>query len=66
MNNYYLRALDQNGSESYYTGKAGKNWISINRDDAFLYQSKEAAQRKATAFNRMTEIHGLRFIVLAY
>lgn len=69
MNSYYLRALDKDGKEFFYTGKAGAGWVvshDTDRAEAFRYQTKEAAQRKAATFNRMTEIHGLRFIALFY
>jgi hypothetical protein len=66
MEAYYLRAIDRDGRESFYNGKAGPSWTSPNRNESFLYQTKEAAQRKAVMFNRMTEIHGLRFIALLY
>lgn len=64
MENYIIRSIDANGHESFYNGKAGAAWISDNRADAFRYQTKEAAQRKALMFNKMTAIHGLRFIAL--
>ena len=63
---YYLRSRDRDGNEAFYNGKAGPAWITTNREDAFRYQTKEAAQRKALVFNRMTDIHGLRFIALLY
>lgn len=66
MNSYYLRAIDAYGNESFYNGKAGPQWLTKNRGEAFLYQTKEAAQRKAIMFNRAIELHGLRFIALVY
>ncbi len=62
MKKYYLRALDRNGNESFYNGKAGTAWLTTARSQAFQYETLEAAQRKATVFNRMTELHGQRFI----
>lgn len=64
MEKYYLMALDENGKEYVYTGKSGDGWVSENRSDLFHYNTREVAQHKAALFNRMTAIHGLRFIAL--
>ena len=61
---YIVRAVDVNGSISFYNGKAGDAWLTDVRADAFGYQTREAAQRKAKLFNEMTGIHGQRFIAI--
>jgi hypothetical protein len=58
---HILRALDNNGNEFFYTGRAGEGWVSKNVDEAFSYGFNEA-KRRAKHFNMNTEIHGLRFI----
>ena len=59
---FIVRALDKDGNEFFYNGKAGPAWITKDRAEAYRYQTREAAQHKALLFNRMTEVHGLRFI----
>ena len=64
MTKFTLRAIDIDGNEFFYTGKAGQEWVSPKLSEAFAGYSKEGAERKAALFNRMTGIHGLRFIRL--
>jgi hypothetical protein len=61
---FILRALDRAGTIGYYTGKAGPEWVSNKLENAFTYESKEVAQRKATLHNRFESVHGMRFIAL--
>lgn len=63
-NKYLVRAIDTDGNISFYNGKAGSAWITPIRQEAFGYDSREAAQRKAKLFNEMTPVHGLRFIAI--
>ena len=58
---FILRALDRNGSESYYTGREGREWTSANVYDAFTYRSLECARHKAALLNRAEHLHGLWF-----
>jgi hypothetical protein len=59
-----IKALDSNGNVFWWTGKAGQAWVSPNQSDAFLGLNIEGARAKALQFNRMSEIHGLRFIAV--
>lgn len=52
----------ENGTRVYYTGRAGSGWVSVDQNEAFVYESIDAARRKAMIFNRMTLIHGIRFM----
>jgi len=64
--NYIVRGLS-NGpdfDEWFYTGRSGDGWLSLKRDDAFGYESLQVARNKALLFNRMTTIHGYRFIAI--
>lgn len=38
--------------KSYYTGRAGNGWLSVNRADAFVYRTEGEAERKARIFMR--------------
>lgn len=58
-----IRAVDNNGKEFWYTGRAGSDWVSPNIADAFCAYSLDGARRKATQFNQNTALHGLRFVV---
>lgn len=51
------------GETVYYTGRAGQAFVSKQAEEAFGYDGLEAARRRATNLNQMTEIHGIRFIV---
>jgi hypothetical protein len=60
---YIIRGLNHDGSETrYYTGRAGKLWLSPERSEAFKYSEKFHAQTKAKNFNRMEPIHGFYFV----
>jgi hypothetical protein len=59
---YILRALDKEGNVMFYTGKAGMNWLSCYKYEAFEFAAKMAANRKAINFNKMEPVHGYWFI----
>jgi hypothetical protein len=61
--NYVLRGLDKEGNVLYYTGRAGMDWLSFDRSNAFCYPVKELAQERAKRFNKMEPVHGYWFIV---
>jgi hypothetical protein len=61
---YILRALDKEGNVMFYTGKAGMDWLSPYKYEAFEYATKKAAGWKATHFNRMEPIHGYWFVCI--
>ena len=63
---YIVRGLTADGSEKFYTGRAGDAWVSPNRGESFGYVSQEIARNKALQFNRYTQLHGLRFVAVAY
>lgn len=66
MNKFYVRGIDNDGIESFYTGKAGSAFVHADRDQAFLYESKQAAQTRAMNLNAGMELHGIRFIALLH
>jgi hypothetical protein len=49
------------GQTYYYTGRAGSCWTSTDKQQAFPYNSREAADAKAQVFNRLAELHRLVF-----
>jgi hypothetical protein len=51
MSGAIVVATFTSGSTGYYTGKAGPEWLSMNRKEAFKYDSLAAASGKAKAFN---------------
>lgn len=61
---FVLRAVDRAGNVGFYTGKAGPEWVNNQRHNAFAYDTIETARRKALTFNRMEEVHHLRFIAI--
>lgn len=61
---YILRAVDDNGNVSFYTGRAGDRWLSPDRSDAFAGYNAEGARRKATQFNLLMGLHGQRFVAV--
>jgi hypothetical protein len=63
MKTYILRALDKEGNIMFYTGKAGMDWLSSYRYEAFEYETLEAAFLKSTNFNRMEPVHGYWFVI---
>ena len=62
--NYIVRGLSSLGEEVFYTGKAGKDFVSIQLCDAFTYSSIHGARLRATMLNNGHLIHGYWFIVL--
>lgn len=56
-----LRGLDAAGTEVWYTGRAGQDFISTKRNDAFTGFNREGATQKAIVLNRGSSIHGVRF-----
>ena len=60
---FILRGLNANGSEVFYTGKAGDGWISEHRGASFGYVSQHIASEKAKLFNSRVSLTGVWFIV---
>ena len=60
---YLLRALDANGVEGFYTGRAGQGFVGTLAD-AWTYEVLASARRQAGQFNGFTELHGWRFNVV--
>ena len=59
---YLIRGLNHDGSQVFwYTGKAGKGWVSPSKADAFPYSDKWAAEQKAKLFNEREQLTGLGF-----
>lgn len=63
-NQFAIRMVDNDGLEWFYTGRAGKNWLSRDKHDAHIYETIEAARSRATKFNAYTTIHGLHSIAI--
>jgi hypothetical protein len=61
---YYLRGLNQQGTEVFYTGLAGDAWVSRNRAQAIHYGDLAAARGQARQFNRAVSEHGVWFLTL--
>ena len=59
---YVLRAVDVIGTEVFYTGKAGQEFVSPDLTSAFPFALLQGAQRKAAVLNRMSLMHGWRFM----
>jgi len=59
---YQVIGRKQDGATVYYTGRAGQAFVSDDRSEAFPYDSLDAARRRAMNLNRMSAIHGIRFI----
>lgn len=58
---------NSSGQTVYYTGKAGKYFVSPNPQDAFMGFSLEGARRKALQLNRTDSAGfagGFRFVAL--
>lgn len=64
MNTLYIpiTGVYADGSRVWYTGKAGSAFVSPNPKEAFLGYYLEGAQRCAARLNKMTALHGIRFI----
>jgi hypothetical protein len=58
---YIVMGRTAEGETLYYTGKAGKEFVSASLHDAFSYYSIEGARRRATTLNQGTDMHGIRF-----
>lgn len=58
---YAVKGVDAHGKQVWYTGRAGDQFISYDRNDAYLGFSAEGASHKATVLNRGTAFHGVRF-----
>lgn len=63
MNSHILIGRTRNGETVYYTGRAGALFVSQSISEAFRYDGIEAARRRASNLNQMTDAHGIRFIV---
>lgn len=52
-------------SGGFYTGRAGDGWVAADRSEAFGYEGKGEAERKAALFNRNRILHGKIFEVVS-
>jgi hypothetical protein len=52
---------DDENRERFYTGRAGRDYLSPDLRDAFAYVTDEGAERKAATFNDMLD--PMRFTV---
>lgn len=63
---WLVRGLNRDGSvERFYTGKAGKAWLG-SKEEAFVYQSQDAARSKAKLFNAREPLTGFYFVARNY
>lgn len=60
---FILRALDANGGEFFWNGRAGAAWVGP-KAEAFRLDNLGEARRKAALFNGRMALHGLRFIAV--
>ena len=60
---YPIRGITRDGTEVWYTGRAGEGFVSADKAQAFYGFYLAGARACATRLNRMTEIHGIRFVV---
>lgn len=63
---FIIRGVTRDGLEVFYTGKAGQEFTTDKRGASFGYVSKTVAQHRAMNLNKMTQIHGIHFIVIPY
>jgi len=61
---HVLRALDAHGNVSWWTGRAGADWVSRDRSQAFADLNRDGARRRALQFNARRGLHGLLFIAI--
>jgi hypothetical protein len=50
-----------NGKQFFYTGRAGADFVSESRAEAFTYQTKEGAEYRANVLNLSTKTHCVTF-----
>ena len=60
---YQVIGRKADGSTVWYTGRAGQAFVSDSERDAFAFDTLRYARHRATLLNRMSELHGVRFIV---
>lgn len=58
-----IRGVRVDGSEVWFTGRAGQGFVSTDRAEAFVALSLDGARAKAVKLNEMTALHGVRFMV---
>lgn len=56
-----VKATDKHGATHYYTGKAGQDWVSKDKANAWTGYNRHGAKRFADLHNKHTGIHGLTF-----
>lgn len=59
---HLVRGVRETGEEVWYTGRAGEQFVSTERCDAYEGFDLHGARRKAAALNRMTMVHGIHFM----
>lgn len=61
---FILSALDQFARVSWFTGRAGADlFVSTNIAEAFAFDTREEADRKAASLNEFSPLHGQTFSV---
>lgn len=53
MTRYLVTATDASGATLYYTGRAGMEFLSPNKAEAFPYFTEQAVKRQADMMNRV-------------
>jgi hypothetical protein len=60
---FYLVATNAHGERvGFYTGKAGPGFVSPDPEQTFWFEELGNAHRQGMLLNRMTAVHGLRFV----
>jgi hypothetical protein len=62
---YILEGTRGKGEIVYYNGRAGAQFVGGNRSGAFVFASREWAERRAMCFNNYSQMHGVWFTVKA-
>lgn len=59
-----IAGTTEDGSRVWYTGRAGKLFVSPERAEAFLGYSLEGARAAAQRMNRFKSEHGIHFVAV--
>lgn len=63
---YIVRGVTKDGTEVFYTGRAGEGFTSKLRGESFGYVSQLQARERAKNLNRAAALHGVHFIAIPY
>jgi hypothetical protein len=63
---FVVQGVTNEGAEVYYTGKAGQEFVTSARGESFGYTTAAQAENRVRNLNRMSEVHGIRFVCASY